>query len=159
MDTNLGQSMDGLFFSLCTMIVPKFPLDMKNSGSKKLKMGRWSWALTGGHVCLLEVVFSGSISTLLAVSNKGIPISVLETSHIPGLWDILEIPLQTSPSYFIYFPVPLCLYPISHTYLVLYSFILSIPSLSILHSAFYDYFILPSVIESPLLGPSFLLNF
>lgn len=39
MDPQLGQSLDGLFFSLCSIFVPTFLLDRNNSLSKFLNVG------------------------------------------------------------------------------------------------------------------------
>ena len=88
MDPKLGQSLDGLFFSLCSNFVSAFPLDRKNSGSEILLMGRWPHASTRGHVYLLEVVSSGSISPLLGISAKVIPIGSWEplTSLVSGIF-------------------------------------------------------------------------
>jgi hypothetical protein len=38
MNAKLGQSLDGLSFSLCSIFVPEFPLDRNNSGLKILKV-------------------------------------------------------------------------------------------------------------------------
>jgi hypothetical protein len=42
----MGQSLDGLFFSLCSIFVPAFPLDRDDSG---LKVLRW----VDAHILLL----------------------------------------------------------------------------------------------------------
>jgi hypothetical protein len=46
----VGQSLDGLSFSLCFIFVPSFPLDKNNSGLKF-----FSWV--GGLIYLLEAMF------------------------------------------------------------------------------------------------------
>jgi hypothetical protein len=38
-DPMLGQLLEGLSFSLCSIYVPNFPLNRNNSGSKVLEMG------------------------------------------------------------------------------------------------------------------------
>ena len=78
MDPKLGQSLDGLSFSLCFISVPEVPLDRNNSGSKILKVSEWPHPSSGGPVYLLKVVSSGSISTLLGISAKVIPIESWE---------------------------------------------------------------------------------
>jgi hypothetical protein len=45
MDPKLGWSLEGLSFSLCSIFVSAFLLDMNNSGSKFLKVG---WYKFGG---------------------------------------------------------------------------------------------------------------
>ena len=42
MDHKLGQSLGGLSFSLCSILVPAFHLDRNNSELKNLKMSRWA---------------------------------------------------------------------------------------------------------------------
>ena len=86
MDPKLGQSLDGLSFSLCSIFVPSFPLGRNNFESKNLKMDRWSHASTGGHVYHLEVVSSGSISLLLGILINVIPTEFWEplTSQVSG---------------------------------------------------------------------------
>jgi hypothetical protein len=67
MDPKLGWSLDGIFFGLCPIFVPKFPLNSNNSESRIWEMGRWPNASSGGHVYLLEVVSLGSIFPLLGI--------------------------------------------------------------------------------------------
>jgi hypothetical protein len=74
----LGQSLNGLFFSLCSIFVPAFPFDRNNSGSIILKMGGWFHVSSGGHVYILEEVFIGSISPLLGIVAKIIPFGFWE---------------------------------------------------------------------------------
>jgi hypothetical protein len=74
MDTKLGRSLDGLSFSLCSIFASAFLLDRNNSGSKFLKKSEWPHLSTGVPVHLLEVVSSGSISPLLGILAKVIPI-------------------------------------------------------------------------------------
>ena len=73
MDPILEQSVDG-FSSSLLHLVPSFPLDRNNSGSRNFKMGRCAHASNGGPVYLLEVVSSGSISPLLNILANVIPI-------------------------------------------------------------------------------------
>lgn len=56
-----------LFFSICSIFVPSFPLDRNNSELKFLMMGTWSPTSTGDYVYLLEVVSSSTISPLLDI--------------------------------------------------------------------------------------------
>jgi hypothetical protein len=68
MDHTLGQSLDDLSFTLCSIFVPTFPLDRNNLGLNILKMGGWFLPSTGGPVYLLEMVSSGYMSPLLGIS-------------------------------------------------------------------------------------------
>ena len=54
--------------------VPVFPLDRKNSEVKNFEMCQWPYFSTWGHVYLLDLVSSGSISTLLGITAKVNPI-------------------------------------------------------------------------------------
>ena len=74
MDPNLGLSVGRLSFSLCSIFVPAFPLTRNISGLKFLEMGGWPLVSTGGHIYLLEVVSSDSITPLLGISVNVIPI-------------------------------------------------------------------------------------
>jgi hypothetical protein len=49
MDFRVGQSLDGLTFSLCSIFVLEFPLDRDNSA---LKVFRW----VGGLIPLMEAM-------------------------------------------------------------------------------------------------------
>ena len=69
MDPKLDWSLDGLSFSLCSIFVPAFPLD-EQFWIKNLDMGGYPHPSPGGHVYLLEVVSSGSISRLLGILAK-----------------------------------------------------------------------------------------
>jgi hypothetical protein len=71
-------TLDGLSLSLCSIFAPVFPSEGNNSGSEFLKMGGWPHVSVGAHVYLLEVISSGSISTLLGISVKVIPIESWE---------------------------------------------------------------------------------
>ena len=85
-DPKMGPSLGGLLFSLCSIFfffffffVPAFPLDRNNS---ELKILRWVVApsLNWGHVYLLEVVSSGTISSFL-----GILVNIISV----GSWELL----------------------------------------------------------------------
>jgi len=73
MNPKLGRSLSSFSFSLCSIFVPVLLLDMNNSGSRILKMGRWPRASNGSHVYLLEVIYLGSISPPLGIGAKVIP--------------------------------------------------------------------------------------
>ena len=74
MDLKLDLSLDGLSFRLCSIFVPAFLSDRNNSGSNFLKIGGWPHPSIGAPVYLLGVVSSGSISLLLGIWAKVIPI-------------------------------------------------------------------------------------
>jgi hypothetical protein len=74
----VGQSLDGLSFSLCSIFLPAFPLDRDNSGLKNLRwVGDFNPPL-GDHIYLLEVVSSCYISPLLGILANVIPIGSWE---------------------------------------------------------------------------------
>jgi hypothetical protein len=82
MDPTVGRSLDGLFFSLCSIFVLAFPLDRDNYELNFFRWGRgWPHPSHGGHVYLLEMISSGSIFLLLAILANVIPI---------GSWESLE---------------------------------------------------------------------
>jgi hypothetical protein len=85
MNLKLGQSLDDLSFSLCSIFAPAFPLDRNKSGSKNLKEGWWPPFLHWVPY-LLEVVSLGSIFPLLGILDKVIPIGSWEplTSQVSG---------------------------------------------------------------------------
>ena len=58
------------FLQILLHFRPVFSLDRNNSGSKKFKVGWWPHPSTGGLVYLLEVVFSGSIFSLLGILDN-----------------------------------------------------------------------------------------
>ena len=76
MDAKVGWSLDCFSFSLCSIFFP-VPLYRNNSG-QIFEMGGWSHHSTEGSVYLLEVASSGSISPLLGISAKVIPIESWE---------------------------------------------------------------------------------
>jgi hypothetical protein len=86
MDPKLGLPLDCLSFSLYSIFVPTYLLDRKNSGTKILKMSGWSHFSIEGHVYLLEMVSSGSISRVLGILAKIIPIESWEplTTQVSG---------------------------------------------------------------------------
>jgi hypothetical protein len=73
MGPKLGQSTGSISYRLASIFVPVFGLYRNNYGSKILKMGGWHSATTGGHVYLLDVVSSGSISPLFDIFADVIP--------------------------------------------------------------------------------------
>ena len=95
MGPKLSQSLDALSFSLCSIFIPVLPLDINNFVSRILKMGGWPHASNGDHVYLLDMVSLGSISPLVGLLAKVI---LIGTSHIPGVWDFLEVPLSPHPT-------------------------------------------------------------
>ena len=77
MDPKVEQSLHGLSFTLCPIVVPAFSLDRDNSGLKILD----GWVVPFfhcGHVYLLEVVSSGSISPVLGILINVIPVESWE---------------------------------------------------------------------------------
>ena len=74
MDPKFGWSLGIFSFIFFHIFVPAFPLDRNNSGPEILKVGGWPTVLTGGHVYLLEVFSSGSISPVLGILANVIPI-------------------------------------------------------------------------------------
>ena len=71
MDPEVRWSLDGLSFSLCSIFffVLVFPLERNN-----FEILRWVGDLNMGHVYVMEVVSSGSISPWLGISANVIPI-------------------------------------------------------------------------------------
>lgn len=65
----LGQSLIGHSFILCSIFIPAFLLDGNNFGSKNLKLCWYPHFSTGGPVYLLQVVSSGSISSPAKVTH------------------------------------------------------------------------------------------
>ena len=154
MDPKLDWSLNGLSFSLCSIFVPAFLLDRNNSRSEILKVGWWAYASIGGSVCWSLQIPSSHCWKFQLRSPPLYPGS----SHIPGLWDFLEIlPWFLEAVYFHSFSCLLGFSPVSPPYQILPPSPTS-PS-SIPPSASCSYFVPLSVIEASSLGPSFLLNF
>jgi hypothetical protein len=82
----VGQSLGSLSFSLCSNLVPEFPLGRNNFGLKFLK---WvSGAIPQLGAMLLEVVSTGFLSPLLGISANVIPVGpwVPLASLVSGLF-------------------------------------------------------------------------
>ena len=79
-DPKVGQSLDVLSFSLCSISPPPNPQHffLEQFWVKNFEMAGWPHPSTGGHVCLLEVVSLVFISQMLGISANAIPI---------GSWD------------------------------------------------------------------------
>jgi hypothetical protein len=163
MDPKLGRSLDELPFSLCSIFVPAFPLDRNNSRSK---MGGSPYFFTGSPVYLLEVVFSVSISPLLGVLAKVIPIKSWEplTSQVSGIFR--GSPCPPNPWSYIFLLILLPLWapflspPMPDPTLLSPTTTTTFPPGCLPPTASLDYFVpLLSGIKASSLGPSFLLNF
>jgi hypothetical protein len=109
----LDQLLDSISFNLCSIFVPAFLLDRKNSGPKFLKVGVCPHSSTRGSVYILEVT-SGSISPSLAISAKVIPI---------GSWELITS--QVSVTFWRFLCV---LYPRSCTFQYILKYSISIYS-------------------------------
>ena len=85
MDPKFGWSLDGLFFSLLHFC-PCISFKQEQFQVKILNMGGWSHASFGSSVYLLEEVSSGSISPLLGILAKAIPIESSDplTAQVSG---------------------------------------------------------------------------
>ena len=70
----MGWSLGVLSFSLCSISFSVLPLNRNKSGLKIFKMGGWPLHSTGDHAYLLEMVSTGSISPLLLISARVIPV-------------------------------------------------------------------------------------
>jgi hypothetical protein len=79
----VGQSLEGLSFSLCSIFHPCLYFGQEHFGVKKFDMDAWLHPSTGGYAYLLEVVSTGSFSSLLYISAKvipfGMPLAFLES--------------------------------------------------------------------------------
>jgi hypothetical protein len=64
----VGKSLDGPFFSFCSIFCPCSSFAEEHFWVKNFEMGMWSHLLTGGRAYLLEVVSTGSISSSLLKS-------------------------------------------------------------------------------------------
>ena len=73
MEPKLSLSLHGLSFGLCSTFVLAFPLDRNNSGPKSLKIGSGCLLMLGGHIYLLEVVSSVSLTPPLGILANVIP--------------------------------------------------------------------------------------
>ena len=67
-DPKVGWILDGLSFSLCSIFCPCISSRQKQFQVKIFEMGGWAHPSTRGYAHLLEVVSSGSISSLLGIS-------------------------------------------------------------------------------------------
>jgi hypothetical protein len=106
-DPQVGLSMDGHSFSLSSIFVPIFPLDRNISRIKNFEMGGWLHPSTGGHAYLLEVVSTGSISSLMCISAKAI-LSLSSTIFLLSLGS-LSPPWHLGPSSgYSQFRIPQC---------------------------------------------------
>ena len=86
MDTQLGWSPDGPSFSLCSIFCPCISFGQEHSWVKNFVMGGWPYPTIRGQAYLLEVLSTGSISPLLCISAKVIPVGSWEplTSLVSG---------------------------------------------------------------------------
>jgi hypothetical protein len=62
MDPKLGQSLDGLCFSLCSIFCPCVSFRQKLFWVEDFEVCEWPYPSTWGHIYLVEKVSSGSIS-------------------------------------------------------------------------------------------------
>ena len=114
----MGQTLDSLCFSLCSIFVPVFHLDRKISGFKNLRcMGGpvpqlgavpnyWRWSLQ---------VPSPPPFFFLVISAKSHPPWLLGASHFPVVWDFLvATPVPHCPLLHVsvQFPDPLYFSPV-----------------------------------------------
>ena len=68
-DLKVVQSLDGLSFSFCSI-----SFRQEQFWVKIFETGEWCHPSTGGHAFLQEVIATGSISPLLAISANVIPV-------------------------------------------------------------------------------------
>jgi hypothetical protein len=74
MDRQVGQSSYGASFSLCSIFCPCLSFAQEHFWVKYFYMGGWPHPSTEGRAYLLKVVYTDSISPLLFISVKVIPI-------------------------------------------------------------------------------------
>ena len=91
MDPNLGRSLDGFPSVSAPFFCPCVSFRQEQFWVKIFEIGGWPHSSTGGHVYLLEVVSSNSISQLLDILSNVIPIGFWEPL-IPDIWGFLVIP-------------------------------------------------------------------
>jgi hypothetical protein len=77
----VGQSLDGLSFSLCSLFAPCVSFGEEHFWVKIFSVVLVAPSLAGGHAYLLEVVSTGCISTLLGILAR-----VIAT----GSWEPLD---------------------------------------------------------------------
>jgi hypothetical protein len=76
----MGQSLDGLSFSLCSIFFcPCLSFGQEHFWVKNVEMGGWPHPSTECWACLLKVVSTGFISALFCISTKVIPIGSWNT--------------------------------------------------------------------------------
>jgi hypothetical protein len=75
----VGQSLDGLSFSLCSNFGSCISFRQEQSRVKIFEMGVWSYLSTGDRAYLLEVISTGTISPLFGISASVIPIGSWES--------------------------------------------------------------------------------
>jgi hypothetical protein len=63
----VGQFLDGLSFSLCSISHPSVTFRQEQFWVKDFEMCEWPHPSSGGHMSLLEVISSCSISSLLGI--------------------------------------------------------------------------------------------
>ena len=144
-DHTVGWCLDGLSFSLCSIFVPAFPLDRDNS---RLKIFRW---VSGPNIPLGPHISTGGGLFRFYFPTVGYfsechPHWVLETFHIPGIWEFLVAPQVPTHNCYLFLFVLLVLWTSPHLfpYLALPSSPASIPFRSFPLSASHDYHLLPS---------------
>jgi hypothetical protein len=112
-----------------SFFVPSFLVHRNNSQKKKKKLDVWPHTSTVGHVYILEVISSDSISPLLDISANVIPTGNWEPlpSLVSGTIVVFPIPHTTLLHISIY-PDPLCFFPISSHTRSMPHFVLAPPS-------------------------------
>jgi hypothetical protein len=73
MDPQVGQSLDGLSFSLCSALCPCISFRQEQFWVKILEMGGWPILQLGDHAQPLDMVSTGSPSPLWVISANVLP--------------------------------------------------------------------------------------
>jgi hypothetical protein len=79
MDPQVGQTLDGLFFSLCSTLCPCISFRQEQFWVNIFEMGGGPHPSTGDRACLLDMVSTGSLSPLLGISTNVIFIGSWES--------------------------------------------------------------------------------
>jgi hypothetical protein len=146
MDHQVGQSPDGLFFSLCSIPPPHSSFGWKHFWVKNFEMVGWPHPLTGDYAYLLVVVSTGSISPLWGIWAKVTPLGPGSLSFPWCLGSSSGHPQFIIPHYYIFLFNFLTLYtslpslPVPDT-----AFPLLTPSQSSPPSTFHNHLVSPSV--------------
>ena len=114
----MGQSLDGLSFSLCSTLCPCISFRQEQFWVKILEMGRWPHLSTGG-LCLTS---TGSSSRLYGISANVIPMGSWEALAFLASETFWLLPPAPHPPLLhtsVQFPDPLYTSSISCSYLIL----------------------------------------